>query len=60
MPKVLCMTGMVVAILVLVLFVLDLALKFPFQRFSMFMDVMFILSAAGIGYLSWSTYRELD
>ena len=60
MPKVLCLTGMVVAILVLVLFVLDLVLKFPFQRFSMFMDVMFILSAAGIGYLSWSTYRELD
>ena len=29
MPKVLCLTGMVIAILILVLFLLDLAVKFP-------------------------------
>ena len=34
MPKVLCLTGMVIAILILVLFLLDLAVKFPFQRIS--------------------------
>lgn len=60
MPKVLCMTGMVIAILILVLFLLDLAVAFPFKRVSMLMDVVFVLCAAGLGYISWSTLRELD
>ena len=60
MPKVLCMTGMVIAILILLLFVLDLAVKFPFQRISTTMDVMFVVCAAGLGYLSWATLREQD
>ena len=60
MPKVLCMTGMVIAILILVLFLLDLAVAFPFQRVSAFMDVMFVVCALGFGFLSWSTLREQD
>ncbi len=60
MPKVLCMTGMVIAILILVLFSLDLAVKFPFQRISTLMDVMFVLCASGLGYISWATLREQD
>ena len=60
MPKVLCMTGMVIAILILVLFSLDLAVKFPFQRISMLMDVMFVLCASGLGYISWATLREQE
>ncbi len=60
MPKVLCMTGMVIAILILVLFLLDLAVKFPFARISMMMDIVFVLCAVGLGYLSWSTLREQD
>lgn len=60
MPKVLCMTGMVISILILVLFLLDLAVKFPFQRVSVLMDVMFVVCALGLGYLSWSTLREQD
>jgi hypothetical protein len=60
MPKVLCMTGMVIAILILLLFMLDLVVAFPFQRTSMFMDVVFVLCAVGLGYLSWATFREQD
>ncbi len=60
MPKVLCMTGMVIAILILVLFIADLALSFPFSRVSLFMDVSFVICALGLGYLSFSTFRELD
>lgn len=61
MPKALCMTGMVIAILILVLFSLDLALGEswgPFKRANWLMDVGFILCAAGLAYLSWSTYRQ--
>jgi len=60
MPKVLCMTGMVIAILILVIFFLDLVVKVPLQRTNPVMDVVFILCAIGLGYLSWSTLREQD
>ena len=60
MPKVLCLTGMVIAILILVLFLLDLAVKFPFQRINAMMDITFVLCAIGLGYISWATLREQD
>jgi hypothetical protein len=60
MPKVLCLAGMVIAILILVLFLLDLALKFPFQRINTLMDVVFVICAVALGYVSWSTLREQD
>ncbi|HND56526.1 MAG TPA: hypothetical protein PLV92_29110 [Pirellulaceae bacterium] len=61
MPKALCMTGMVIAILILVLFLLDLTMPSawaPFKRASAMMDIGFILCAVGLGYLSWTTFRE--
>ena len=61
MPKALCMTGMVIAILILVLFTADLALPAawaPFRRANMTIDIGFLICAAGLGYLSWATYRE--
>ncbi|MCU0960034.1 MAG: hypothetical protein MUF48_07995 [Pirellulaceae bacterium] len=60
MPKVLCMSGMVIAILILVLFLLDLAVAFPFRRINAVMDITFVLCALALGYLSWSTLREQD
>ena len=60
MPKALCMTGMVIAILILVLFLLDLAVAFPFKRVSPMMDILFVLCAVGLGFISWSTLKELD
>ena len=50
--------GIAVAGLLLLLFGLDLALGFPFDRESTAMDVGFILCAAALGYVSWSTLRE--
>ncbi len=60
MPKVLCLTGMVIAILILVLFLLDLAIGYPFKHVSMMMDVVFVICAVGLAYISWSTLREQD
>ena len=49
---------MVVAILVLILFVVDLAIGVPFKRASTTLDVVFMISALVLAYLSWSTLRE--
>jgi hypothetical protein len=51
---------MVIAILILVLFLLDLAVKFPFQRINAVMDITFVLCAIGLGFISWTTLREQD
>lgn len=61
MPKALCITGMVVAGLILVVFLTDLVLPVslaPFKKASSVMDITFVLCAAGLGYLSWSTWKE--
>ena len=58
MPKALCLTGMVIAIVVLLLFLLDLIVKFPFQRANVLMDIVFALCAALLGFISWTTFRE--
>jgi hypothetical protein len=59
MPKALTITGFVVASLILILFGLDLATSWPFQKASMAMDICFLLCAGILGYLSWNTLRDL-
>ena len=59
MPKALTMAGMVIAGLLILMFGLDLAIQFPFGHASVMMDVFVLLSAGALGYMSWSTYREL-
>jgi hypothetical protein len=59
MPKVLCIFGMVVAALMLLIFGLDMALGVPFRAANRWMmDLPLILCSAGLGYLSWVTFRE--
>ena len=58
MPKVLCIFGAVVAVLLLLVFAFDLAVKLPFGRVNLMMDVGFILCSGLLGYLSWVTLRE--
>jgi hypothetical protein len=58
MPKALCMVGMGVAILLILLFLLDLIVGIPFGRASMLMDVLMILCALLLGFVSWTTYKE--
>jgi len=63
MPRVLCMAGMVVAILVFIVFLLDLVIPgelAPFGNASYLMDIIFIICSLGLGFLSWTTYREQD
>lgn len=63
MPKVLCMTGFVIAVLVLAVFLLDLLGPesiAPLKKASKMMDIVFAVSAIGLGYLSWATWREQD
>lgn len=58
MPKALCILGMVIAVLLLLLFGLDLAMGIPFSGASGMMDIGFLIAAAILGYLSWATFRE--
>ncbi len=58
MPKALCISGIVISVLLLIVFILDLAVKFPFGGTSTMMDVSFIICAVVLGYLSWTTFRE--
>jgi hypothetical protein len=60
MPKALCLTGMVIAILLFALFLVDLVVRIPFGQASPLLDILFAISAAGLGYLSWSALRELN
>ncbi len=57
MPKALCLIGLVVAGLVFLLFVLDLAIGIM-GKASILMDIMFIIGSLGLGFLSWEAFRE--
>ncbi|MCY3004513.1 MAG: hypothetical protein NTV29_00890 [Planctomycetota bacterium] len=64
MPRLLCLLGLVVAGLVLLLFLADLALSLTgsggiFSYPSMLMDIAFIVASAILGYLAWSALKEL-
>ncbi len=54
MTKLMPMIGMVVSGLVGILFIADLAVKVPFRRVSMMLDIGFLLAAVIVAYLSWS------
>ena len=59
MAKGLTIVSIVVAILLLALFGLDLAIGVPFRKASILMDIAFVISALGLGIISWTTFREL-
>lgn len=58
MSKVLTIVGMVVAGLVALLFILDLAIGIPFSQASMLMDVGGLIAAGVLGYLSWDALQD--
>ena len=59
LPKNLVFGSMGAAGLVAVLAIVDLATQsFPFAG-SMVMDILFILSAAIVGYLAWDAYKDM-
>lgn len=61
MSKAFCIAGAVVAILLLVVFGLDLipGVGFPFGSQNWIIDIGMILCSLMLGYISWSTYRTL-
>ncbi|MBN1393751.1 MAG: hypothetical protein JW959_01785 [Pirellulales bacterium] len=58
MPKALCIVGTVVAVLLLLVFGLDLVVGIPFHRTSMVMDVGCVICSLALGYISWATLKE--
>ncbi len=65
MPKALCLISLVASILIVVLFMADLAMGMlgmteiaPLRSANKMMDITFVLMGAVMIYLSWSTYRE--
>jgi len=59
MPKALSIFGTTIAVLLFVVFGLDLAVGFPFRGAQTTMDVAFMVCALILGYLCWNTFREL-
>lgn len=60
MPKALVISGIVIASLIVLLFGLDLAIKWPFEQASMTMDITYVICALILGYLSWNAMRDLQ
>lgn len=58
MTKTLPLSGMIIAGLIGVIFLADLAAGFPFQRVSIGLDVGFLVSAVIVGYLSWTLLEK--
>ena len=65
MPKALCLTSLVVAALLFLLFAADFGLSMagmgdsaPFQGASMMMDFAFMVLSVILAVLSWFTFRE--
>ncbi len=66
MPKALCLTGLVIAILVFLIFLSDLLFGLigmasfaPFKMSNMMMDIIFLICAAGLAFVSWTSFKEL-
>ncbi len=60
MSKVLCFFGLAVALLMLLIFTLDLAIGIPFSRASLLMDIGCFIGALGLAGISFMTLREQD
>ncbi len=63
MPKILCFSGIVFSLLVFVVFLMDLVAPgglAPFKRADWVMDLVFVICAAILGFLSFMTLREQD
>jgi hypothetical protein len=65
MPKALCLISLVASILVVVLFLADMALGLlgmqdlaPLRSADKLMDLVFIVAGAALIFMSWTTYRE--
>jgi len=65
MPKALCLTSLVVAVVIVVLFLADavmglmgMANMAPLRSANMMMDITFIVTGTILAYMSFATWRE--
>jgi hypothetical protein len=58
MSKALTIFGMVVAGLIALVFVADLAVGVPFEGADKIMDIGALIAAGVLGYLSWDAFRD--
>lgn len=59
MAKSLTIMAMAVAILLFLMFALDLAVGIPFRKARLSMDIVFIVCSLILAYASWNTMRDL-
>lgn len=59
MAKSLTIMAMAVAILIFLVFALDLAIGYPFRRARITMDIVFIICSLALAYISWNAMRDL-
>ncbi len=59
MEKWLCWGTLGTTGLLLLIFLLDLILGIPFDRFDWMVDIIGMISCGVVGYLTWESYREL-
>jgi hypothetical protein len=58
MPRAMCIIGTVVALLVVLLFGLDLFAAIPFKGVSVLMDSMMMAAGLMLAFASWRAMRE--
>ena len=58
MAKAMSIAGMIVAGLLALIFIADLAMGIPFSRFGTMTDVGFLVSSLILAYLSWNAFRD--
>jgi len=65
MPKALCMTSLVVAVIIVVLFLADAVMGLigmsamaPLRSANLLMDITFIITGSILAYMSFVTWRE--
>jgi hypothetical protein len=59
MEKWLCWSAMGISGFLLLLFLLDIIVQFPFGRLSMVVDIFGLLACAAVLYLGWDASRDL-
>jgi len=58
MPKAFAILSLIVGLCLLLVFGLDLGIKFPFKQASTTMDVGFVTCGLVLAFISWLTFRE--
>ena len=59
MTKALCFFGLAVAVLILLVFGLDVAIGKPFGKLNPIMDIAMIVFSGCLGYVSWSALKGI-